>query len=393
MTKILLISRCPPYPIHFGDRLIIWHLARELSQSKYTFDLLALAQFDDDWETISEYEQFFNSVELFEESKRSPLMYLQRALLTGQRFPKKANQAWQGNMWSAIEKRLSTENYDLVHLFGGVQVYEFAHLLKNIPTIITPYESFSLYLKRAAEQKGGIATHINRLMARHFENWMYTAYKRVVVLTDEDKAELLGINSQLTIEVIPNGVDLAYFKSRQIERESATLLFIGNYEYEPNLDAALVLAKEIFPIIQKTIADVRLQIVGNNPPSELQALKSSAIEVTGRVPDVRPYLAQATIFVCPLRIGAGIKNKVLEALAMGIPVIASPISMEGIQAKDGGQVLVADIGAIPEKVIYLLKNQALQQILSQNGRPLIEEKYSWESVAERYEILYREVMK
>lgn len=393
MTNILLISRCPPYPIHLGDRLIIWHLARELSQRDYTLDLLALTQFENDWQTVSEYEQFFHSVELFEESKRSPLLYLQRALLEGRRFPQKASQAWQGNMWRAIEQFLATEKYDLVHLFGGVQVYEFAQLLANIPTIITPYESFSLYLKRVAEQKGSFTTHINRLMARHYENWMYRPYRRTVVLTREDKAELLDINPKLAIEVIPNGIDLTYFSGGQAEREPATLLFIGNYEYEPNLDAAFVLAKQIFPIIQQTITDVRLQLVGYNPPTELQALQSSTIEITGSVPDVRPYLAQATAFVSPLQIGAGIKNKVLEALAMGIPVVASPISIEGIQAKDSEQVLIANIEKMPEKVIHLLQNRRLQKNLSQSGRSLIEAKYSWRSVADRYEVLYRALMK
>jgi glycosyltransferase involved in cell wall biosynthesis len=393
MTKILLISRCPPYPIHFGDRLIIWHLARELSQRGYSFDLLALAQFDSDWEIISEYEQFFRSVELFEESKRTVLMYLQRAVWAKQRFPQQARQAWQANIWQAIEERLSTEDYDLVQLFGGVQVYEFAHLLKHIPTVITPYESFSLYLKRAAQQKGNLMAHINRLMARHFENWMYSPYGRTVVLTEEDKSELLGINPKLAIEVIPNGIDLRYFTAEQVEREPATLLFVGNYEYEPNLDAALVLAKQIFPAIQQLLPDVRLQLVGNNPSAALQALQSSAIDVTGRVPDVRPYLARATVFVCPLRIGAGIKNKVLEALAMGIPVVASPISMEGIQAQDGEHVLVSDIESMPQNVLHLLQNPLLQQKLSQNGRPLIETKYSWRSVADSYEALYEQWIK
>lgn len=392
MTKILLISRCPPYPIHFGDRLIIWHLARELVQRDYHLDLLALAQFDSDWNEIAEYERFFRSVQLFEETERTAWMYLQRVLISNHRFPKQAEKAWQTNLWQAIEKQLASENYDVVHLFGGIQVYEFAALLKDIPTVITPYESFSLYLKRAAQQKGGISAHINRFMARHFESWMYSHYGRAVVLTEEDKHELLGINSQLRLEVIPNGIDLDYFVAKPIEREPATLLFVGNYEYEPNLDAARVLVEQIFPVVQASIPDARLQLVGNNPPAELQAWQSDAIDVTGRVPDVRPYLVQATAFVCPLRIGAGIKNKVLEALAMNIPVIASPISMEGIAAKDGEQVIVSDVNSMAETVLHLLKNPILQQKLAQNGRPLIEANYSWRSVTDRYQTLYRELI-
>ena len=96
MTKILLISRCPPYPIHFGDRLIIWHLARELSQRDYQLDLLALAQFETDWNEIAEYEQFFQTVKLFEEKPRQMSMFLERALLPNRRFPQNSSQAWSG---------------------------------------------------------------------------------------------------------------------------------------------------------------------------------------------------------------------------------------------------------------------------------------------------------
>lgn len=393
MTKILLISRCPPYPIHFGDRLIIWHLARELSQRNYQLDLFALAQFESDWNEIAEYEQFFDSIQLFEECQRSIGTYLERALIPNKRFPQNADGAWQTTMWQAIEKQLATENYDLVHLFGGVQVYEFANLFKFIPTIITPYESFSLYLKRAIAQKGGIKNYLNRLVARHFESWMYRPYARTIVLTEEDKQELLAIHAELAIEVIPNGIDLDYFSPKKIERDSATLLFVGNYEYEPNLDAAKILAKQIFPTVQAQIADVRLQLVGNNPPAELLALQSENIEITGRVPDIRPYLERATVFVCPLRIGAGIKNKVLEALAMNIPTIATSISVEGIEAQDGKEILVSNLETMAQKLIHLFQNPELQQKLSQNGRPLIEKKYSWRSVADRYETLYYTLMK
>jgi glycosyltransferase involved in cell wall biosynthesis len=327
---------------------------------------------------------------LFEETQRSAWLYLQRALKP---FPQSANQAWQANMWQAIEKQLSAQTYDVVHLFGGVQVYEFAALLKEIPTIITPYESFSLYLKRAAAQKGGLAAHLNRFVARYYESFMYRPYSRTVVLTEEDKQELLGIQAQLAVEVIPNGIDLDYFSAEQKKRDTATLLFVGNYEYEPNLDAAFVLAKQIFPSIQTAIPNARLQLVGNNPPAELQALQSDRIEITGRVDDVRLYLSQATVFVCPLRIGAGIKNKVLEALAMNIPLVASPISMEGIVAKVGEQLVVSDIESMPQTVIHLLQNPSLQQKLSQNGRSLIEANYSWRNVADRYESLYQILMK
>ena len=392
MTKILLISRCPPYPLHLGDRLIIWHLARELSQRGHTLDLLAYAQFASDHQEIENYEAYFRHIQLFDEPKRSQLDYLRRMLIQSARFPKSANQAWSGTMWQAIASQIAQNSYDVVHVFGGVQVYEFAHLLRDYPTIITPYESYSLYLKRAIEQHGDLMNCINRVVARQFERWMFTPYDVTVVLTEQDKAELLDINPSLNIEVIPNGIDLDFFTGEEVERDAATVLFVGNYDYPPNLDAAMVLANEIFPQIQAQIPDAKLQIVGNAPPPELQAFASDAIDITGRVADVRPYLAQATAFVCPLRVGAGIKNKVLEALAMGLPTVATPLSVDGIAVTHDESVIVADIENMATETVRLMQNRDLQTRLSQAGRRIIEAHYSWASVAERYLELYRSII-
>ena len=388
MTHILLISRCPPYPLHLGDRLIIWHLARELSRRGHILDLLAYTQFASDYQEIEQYQPYFRQIQLIDEPMRTPLDYLKRIILPSARFPHNAESAWSAAMWQAIEKQLAQNHYDVIHVFGGVQVYEFFHLLRDYPTIITPYESFSLYLKRAIEQHGGLRNRINRFIARQVESWMYTPYGCTVVLTEQDKTELLGINPSLVVEVIPNGIDLDFFRMEEREREKATLLFVGNYEYEPNRDAAILLAQTIFPAIQQQIPDVRLQIVGNAPPPELQVLASDAITVTGRVVDMRPYLAQATVFVCPLRVGAGIKNKVLEALAMGIPTVATPISLDGIAVKHDESILVANIDSIASETVRLLRDRALQVKLAQNGYNSIKANYSWSGVADSYLMLY-----
>jgi polysaccharide biosynthesis protein PslH len=189
--------------------------------------------------------------------------------------------------------------------------------------------------------------------------------------------------------VIPNGIDLDYFDGRQEERQAATLLFVGNYDYLPNVDAALVLAEQILPEVRRQMPEARLQLVGNAPPPKLLALQSDYLEVTGRVEDIRPYYAQATVFVCPLRIGAGIKNKLLEALAMRLPIVANALSIEGIAAKHGETLLVAEIETMAATIVKLLQDKGLQLRLSVNSRALIESHYSWQTVAEAYRQLYQ----
>lgn len=395
--KILLISRCPPYPLHLGDRLIVYHLAEELEARRHHLDLLAFYDRPSDPAETSHYDYRFEHVELLPEPRRSPVDYLKRLAMPGPRWPRRAEQAWSPAMWRAIQARLDAERYDVVHLFGGVQVYEFYHALRGLPAIITPYESYSLYLRRVVEvERRGTArrtpTVIQRQLqlqlARRFEAWMFNPYRRVVVVSDRDRDELLHLNPALPVEVIPNGVDVYHFRRARVNRKARALLFVGNYEYPPNVDAALRLAREILPQVQKQVPDVKLWLVGNAPPPELQALANETIKVTGRVPDVRPYLARAAAFVCPLRYGAGIKNKLLEALAVGCPVAATPLSVDGIAVRDGHSALIADGDALIAASVRLLTDRALQQQLADSGRALIETRYSWSRAAEMYEDLY-----
>jgi glycosyltransferase involved in cell wall biosynthesis len=322
-------------------------------------------------------------------------------------------------MWRAIERRVNETEYDVAHLFGGIQVYEYCHALGNLPAIIVPYESYSLYLRRAFEAltpnpspsgrgaftradspspsqwRGGwgvrLKASLQLRLARQFERWMFAPYRRVVVVSQADANELLALNPNLPVEVIPNGVDLNTFQLQNETRETATLLFTGNYEYAPNVDAALRLAREILPQVQAHIPEAKLWLVGHAPPAAVQALASGAITVTGSVPDVCPYLARATVFVSPLRLGAGIKNKVLEALAMGCPVVGTPLSVDGIDAQHERDLLIADELTLAAGVIRVLKNADFQRRLSANGRQLIEARYSWPRVAAMYEALYQQV--
>jgi polysaccharide biosynthesis protein PslH len=403
-VNILLISRCPPYPLHFGDRLIVYHLARQLARRKHVIDLIAFSDRFEDIADRAHYADLFRHITVVADPPRTTLDYATRLLLPMTRYPRKASSAWSPAMFTAIEQHVSANRYDVAHLFGGVQVYEYAHAVEPLPAIITPYESFSLYLRRAVEDVGRkretnegkltamINARVQLSIARRYEAWMFEPYRRVTVVSKRDRDELRALNPNLDIDVIPNGVDLDYFQAKATPRDVATLLFTGNYEYAPNVDAALRLARDIFPKVRSHFPEAKLWIVGNAPPPEVQALASESIAVTGHVPDMRVYLEQATVFVAPLRLGAGIKNKVLEALALRLPVVATPLSVDGIAVEHGEDVLVAQRDEeIVAAVLRLLEDTDLREQLGANGRRLIEENYSWSQVAEQYEALYEAV--
>lgn len=393
MSHVLLISRCPPWPLHLGDRLIIWHLARELAQRGHVIDLLAFANRPEDHDEISRYRAYFGEVELITEPARSQLDYMRRLLLPPARFPQAADQAWSPSMWRSIAQRVDEHSYDCAHFFGGVQVYEFRKAVGDLAALIVPTDCYSLYLRRELSAQTGFApgARLRLHVARRYEAWMFTPFQRRVVVAERDRAELLGINPALHWEVIPNGVDLDYFHSQQVPRKPATLLFTGNYDYAPNEEAALFLARELLPTLRQQLPEAQLWLVGNAPSDAMRALAGEHILVSGHVPDLRPWLARASLYISPLRLGSGIKNKVLEALAAGCPLLATPLSVDGIAVAHGQHALLAQRGDMPAAALALLRDEALQQRLARAGRQLVEAQYSWDQAAARYSALYEAI--
>lgn len=396
--QILLISRCPPYPLYRGDRLIPYHIAHELADRQAQIDLLAFYDRPADIAEVPRYERLFRSVTLIREPKRSLRDYLHRMRTRSARFPTRAGESWSPEMWNAIQKMTRQHTYDVAHLFGGVQVYEYRHVVRHLPNVIVPYESFSLWMDRAVQEARGIvarlSTRAQRRVARNFERWMYEGYDRCVMLTERDAGVLRVLNPALPLVVIPNGVDVDYFTSTGFEPDTPSLLFIGNYDYGPNLDAALRLVRDLFPRLLQRVPQARLTLVGGNVPPELQGYASDVVTITGRVPDLRPYFETSLMFVSPLRLGAGIKNKVLQAMAMGVPVVATPLSCDGIPVVANRHVIMGQSDdELLSGMIRLLRDASLRHQLRQQGRALVEQHFTWSRVADRYEDLYEQVIR
>ncbi|MBN1285634.1 MAG: glycosyltransferase [Anaerolineae bacterium] len=401
ILNILMISRCPPWPLHLGDRLIVYNLARELEKHHHRIHLLAFYQRPTDLADTTYYEQFFHDVQLVPEPERSGVSYMWRRFSKGARLPTRASQCWSPEMWRRIQAKKDAErNYDIVHLFGSVTVYEYYHLIREFPNIITPYESYSLLLEtQAAEASGGsIFARLNARLrvgtARRYESWMFSDFGRTVVVSKKDAALIQQLDPAARVAVIPNGVDIDRFSSSNTAHKQPVVMFTGNFGYKPNFDAAMILIKKIYPRIRKHIPQVQLMLVGADPPPALQSFdKMKGITVTGRVPDMRVYLDQATVFVSPLQSGAGIKNKILEAMAMSCPVVATPISLDGIDVSNNKNVFIVNKPSeMAEWAVALIKNPALAERIGAAGRALVEEKYTWSYVADQYEDLYERII-
>jgi glycosyltransferase involved in cell wall biosynthesis len=391
-VDILIASRCLPWPPHHGDRLILCHLLPELMRRGHACDVVALTAPEDDAEAAERSAALCRDLETVPEKRRSAWRYLGRLR---QPFPRSVDESWNPEMWRAVERRLRSRRYDVIHLFGGVQVYEMGALGVRVPTIIVPYESYSLFLERALADEGGFVTRLRLLaslaVARRYERVMFRGYDRVVVLAAHDRDALLRLAPGLPVEIIPNGVRLPDVPRARCEPPE--IVFVGNFAYPPNVRAAAILAREVFPEVRRTRPRTGLSLVGANPPAAIQKLAGSGVEVTGRVTSIGPWLARAAAFVAPITMGSGIKNKVLEAMAAGCPVVTTPLGCEGLAAVDGEHLLLGTTAAqLAAAAGRLLDDRALADRLGKAGRAFVEAHHSWAGVATKYEDLYSSVI-
>jgi glycosyltransferase involved in cell wall biosynthesis len=197
------------------------------------------------------------------------------------------------------------------------------------------------------------------------------------------------------VEEIPNGVDLKYFYQLNLDKEKHSLIFAGGMKWYPNRSAMLFFADKVWPLLKKEVPDVKMTVIGREPPAEIMSLarNDEHFRVTGFVDDVRPYIDKTMVYVCPIQDGGGTRLKVLDALAMGKPIVAHPIALEGIDIEPEKHVLVA---RTPEEfvsqIVRLFRDSSLYRRLSEEGRRLVLEKYDFEKIGEKLSRAYNEVV-
>jgi glycosyltransferase involved in cell wall biosynthesis len=230
---------------------------------------------------------------------------------------------------------------------------------------------------------------------RREEEGIWTGFDGVAFCSAADEARAKALVPSIRSVVVPNAVDVEYFKPRPTDppTDARTVLFFGALDYFPNEDGLLHFVRETWPLIERIAPDARLKIVGQNPTPWVLACRAPRIEVTGPVADLRPHIASAAVAIAPLRIGGGTRFKILEALAMARPVVSTSIGAEGIEARHGQHLLVADDPAsFAAAVSRLLADAAFGSRLGREGRALVEVGYSWESAARTLERFYRRVL-
>lgn len=281
------------------------------------------------------------------------------------------------------------------------EIYVRPEFKKSVKTIVDIHSSVYGWIRDhldmgASPNAVRDRLYLNLLLER-YEKRYSGKFNYLVVTTEDDKQQFLKYRSDAKIPVIPNGVDLELFPYRNSDPGGHKLSFVGAMDASHNIDAVRFFALEVLPELQKTYTDTTFSIVGARPTPEVLALAEiKGVIVTGKVPSMAEYLHESTVCVVPLRAGYGIKNKTLEAMAAGTPVVGSDRGLEGL-AVDTPNIPLRALRAnsIPEYIngiSRLFENPELRQELSKNGRQFVETEYTWERAGQLYEQVITQVI-
>lgn len=381
--KILFLSRWYPHPPDNGSKLRVYNLLRGLAQH-HDVTLLSFSDQPGVDPDMCELRSFCREVRVVPWKPFNP--YSLRAQLG---FLSSVPRAWvdtfSWEMAQAIRQTLTTQNYNLV-IASQVSTAAYSRYLSGLPALFeeveigVPYERFTRSTSPWHRLRFGLSwLKHRRYLARLLQDF------RVCTVVSEQERQLLAqaVPAYKSIDVIPNSVNLADYEDVQAVSQSNTLIFTGSFRYAANYDAMVWFLQEIYPRIQARIPDIHLVITGDHANLPLPTVDN--VTLTGFVEDVRPLIASSGLGLAPLRVGGGTRLKILEAMALRTPVVATSKGAEGLDVRHGEQLLIADTAeAFAEAVICLSENVELRRQLADKAYQVVREKYDWAVVIPRF---------
>ena len=389
-----------------------YNLIRHLAQLGHRITLLTIWTNENERQTLEDLEGYCTQVKAVNlPTWRS---FINCLLALPSRQPLQAVYSWDSNLaediYSLAAKTNDSDPFDIVHVehlrgarYGIDLNSRLSERKPPLPIVWDSVDSISLLFRQAMVQSKSMfsrgLTRFELSRTERYESWLLDQFDQVLVTSENDKNAFLSLSEQdgkeSGVEVLPNGVDLGYFKPVEgIERNKKDIVLSGKMSYHANVTMVMGFVQDIMPLVWEKHADVQVWIVGKDPPQTLQVLADNPnIHVTGTVDDIRPYLQMATLSASPISYGAGIQNKVLEAMACATPVIATPQAVSALGVKAGEEVVAAsNANSFAENVIALLEEPERREEIGKAGRRFVERNHDWAVIAARLEDVYSQAI-
>ncbi len=387
MKKILIISPYFPFPPRDGGKVRLYNLIKHLSLSNYVY-LLAYIEPGTRVDCVDMAKKYCKEV--------FPVLRQEEKRIVREDIPRCVSFFYTQAMIDELQMVLDKIKPDIIQLDFLIMT-QYVYHIKNIPTIYTEHDMSILDFNQSFHDRDlpddERFTHWTQLV--DYERNILNKFTSVIVLTKRDKKLIEEFNKNIKANIIPTGVDINFFKPKDGDTNEQSLVFVGHYRHYPNADAIIYFVNEIYNDILKILPGLKLYIVGSGVTKDVLNLAkyNKNVVITGEVEDVGLYLKKPNIFVAPVRLGGGIKGKVLEAMACGIPVVATKEAVDGIDYDVKDCALVCkNKQEFVKNIVDLIQNKSLYGKLSYSSRKLVETYYDWHKIADSLNNFYSKVL-
>lgn len=401
--RILLLTPQRPYPPHQGTTLRNFNLVKELAR-RHQISVLTFLEPDQDPADPGPLSDLCEWVEAVPVPRRSTAQRLRQLLFT--RRPDMSWRLWSSTFIDRLTRRLAAESFDVVEIEGIEMAPYRAAIAAARPKPLIIYDAHNAEwilqqracaadIKTPARWPAALYSWVQWHRLRRYEANLLQQVDHTVAMSAPDKVALRDVVSNAPISVIPNGVDLAAYRHFRGRPREFDLLFTGKMDFRPNIDAVLWFGQHVWPLIQNRRPQTTFAIVGQRPHPRLDLLRDMpGVTITGYVSDVRPYIAGATVYVAPLRVGGGTRLKLLEAMAMAKPIVSTTVGAEGFPVVNGQEIILTDEPeAFAGQVLSLLDNPARRRELGQAGQTFAQANYGWDALVPQLEKVYEAGLK
>jgi glycosyltransferase involved in cell wall biosynthesis len=406
--NILFLTQIIPYPPDAGPRVKTWHVLRYMAGLGHRVILASYVRPEEET-FVPKLRQLCAEVHTvpIHRSRLADAGYWLRSNFSGRPFLIERDDL--PGMRALVLRLIAERSIDVIHA-DQLTMTQFAQQTGKGTWPLTVFDAHNAVwtiVDRMRQNAPWFLAPVASLETKrvmNYEGRIVSEFDHTLAVTGQDRLALLQAvgayrqdipQADLPISVIPIAVDTGQLTPIENPPDSTAIVTLGTLHYPPNADGIRWFFQQVFPLVQRQVPDARLTIIGKNPPQDFVQFAerhTEAVTVTGYIPDLEPYLAQSALMVVPVRAGGGMRVRILEAFARGMPVVTTTVGLEGIEAQPESEVLLADDPeAFADAVVRLLKDPQLRQCLSTNSRRLAETRYDWQVVLKEMDRVYLEI--
>ena len=398
--RVLWLSHFVPYPPRGGNLQRSYNLLRQAAKS-FDVSLFALNTQGASREQVDEYRNalasFCPEVEIWDPPYPWKGRRWQAELIrsAASRVPFTFRPLFSEDLCGRWSEKLAAHPETLVHI-DAIDLALFAGAAEGFRKVLNHHNCESALLqRRAARETNPVKKKYLELEANKIARWereLSGKFQVNTVVSEEDGRLLQAINPNAHIHVVENGVDTDYFRPMDVLEQPHSLIFTGSLDWQPNVSAIQHFVRDVWPLVKRGCSDARLMVAGKSPSESVLRLaeRDSSIAIFPSPEDMRPLLARASVYICPILEGGGTRLKILDAMAMGKPIVSTSIGCEGLRVTPGQDILVGNSAqAMADLVLQLFANDALRGQLRSSARDLVEREYAWPRLGQQLESAYR----